>query len=411
MEYIEKLPYSLKFIAHPLQGNRISVFARVVLKRNKSEFSTGIRAVAEDWDEAENRFRNDRAQSRYLNNRLSEWEGRIYDAFISIRNSGGRVSAAAIKDVATGRKSVGMPKLTSYISEYIDTMRKKNTFSPRTPKIYDAMLRHVQRYLRTKGISDLLLNEFRREHLVGLRDYLLTEYNTQCKGPISLTSCNKYLVKLKTVINDSLARNLISHNPYQGFKLEQDKVKADFLSPREIRLIADFDFENQPHFDRVRNAFIFACYTGLRYQDLMDLKRSRVFEQGGHTWIQVRQMKTKVLLTRPLLQPAIEIYKHYQKLYPDSEYVIPFSLTNQYFNRTLKQIAEVCGIYDKKITVHTARHSHACLLIENGVGLLETSYMMGHTSTRSTEIYAKVSQTRAMNVVAKVNENLGMSTW
>lgn len=405
MQYIEKLPYSLKFIAHPLKGERISVFARVGLARRKSEFSIGIRGLKDDWNDLDNRFRIDRAQCRYLNNRLSEWEGKVYDAFVAIRNSGVRVSARSIKDVVTGKKTAGSPTLLVYISDYIDVMRNKQTYSLNTIKIYVTMLRHVKAFLRQEGLTDLRLNELKREHLVGLRDYFLTTYNPLCKGPISVTSTNKYLIKLKVVVNDALARNQIAENPFRGFRIEQYKTEADFLTPREINLIANHDFSSQPHLGNVRNAFIFACYTGLRYQDLMDLQRSQVFEQDGHIWLQVRQIKTKKLLTRPLFGPAIEIYRHYLELYPDLETVFPY-LTNQYVNRSLKRISDACGIRDKTVTFHTARHSHACLLIENGVGLLETSYFMGHASTRSTEVYARVSQSRAMRVVSELNNQL-----
>ena len=83
--------------------------------------------------------------------------------------------------------------------------------------------------------------------------------------------------------------------------------------------------------------------------------------------------------------------------------VLPY-LTNQYVNRVLKEIAAMVGIKNKVVTFHTSRHTHACLLIEKGVDLLTTSYFMGHTSTRSTEIYAKVTSTRAMKVVMDLND-------
>ena len=205
---------------------------------------------------------------------------------------------------------------------------------------------------------------------MGFQNHLLTEYNPQCKGPLSVTSCNKYLKKWKVVIHHALAIQDLSVNPFAGFKMPKEKTTMAFLT-----------LDGDENLDIIRRIFIFACYSGLRYADCFSLLRRDVKIKDGHHWISVRQMKTQVLLQRPLFKPSVEVYKYFELKYSDLKTAVPY-YTNQYVNRLLKRIAHLAGIHNKKISFHTSRHTHACILIEKGVDLLTTSMFMGHVSTR-----------------------------
>lgn len=404
MEYSEKAPFSLKFIAIQLKNDELSIYARITHRRLKAEFATGLRCAPADWDAETGSFNPTKAHSRYMITRIREIEGKIYSTYVEMRQSGSRISASSIKDVYTGKAEAGSPKLIDHVDAYIRLMQKKGELSPKTIGIYGVMSRYLMAFLRSKRIKDLRLNELKRAHLMDFQDYLLTTYNKQCKGMISRTTCNKYMQKLKVVVNDALARELIIRNPFAGFKMESEKTTMPFLTRDELRMIADHNLGGCPNLDRVRKMFIFSCYCGLRYSDATTLLRSQVtLSDDGQYWIRIQQEKTKVVLTRPLFRPAIEIYEYYKNTLPNMKTVLPY-LTNQYVNRTLKEIASMVGITNKVVTFHTSRHTHACLLIEKGVDLLTTSYFMGHTSTRSTEIYAKVTSTRAMKIVLELND-------
>jgi len=403
MEYSEKVPFSLKFFAIPLKNGILSIRGRISLKRKKAEFSTGLRCDTADWDAETGSFNPTKAHSRYLITRIREIEGKLYSTYVEMRQTGTRISASSIKDVYTGKAEAGSPKLLDYFDSYIKLMERKGVLSPKTIGIYGVTRRYLMAWLRSKRMKDLRLNEVKRSHLLDFKDYLSTTYNKQCKGMISRTTCNKYLQKVKVVINDALARELIIRNPFVGFKMESEKTTMAFLTLDELRIIKEHDLGGCQYLDRVRKMFVFCCYSGLRYSDATTLMVTHVTatEDGQH-WIRIEQEKTKVSLTRPLFRPAVEIYEHYRKTQPHMKTVLPY-LTNQYVNRSLKEIAAMVGIKNKVVTFHTSRHTHAVLLIEHGVDLLTTSFFLGHASTRSTEIYAKVTSTRAMKVVMDLN--------
>jgi integrase len=404
MQYSEKAPFSLKFFAIPLKNEVLSIRGRITHRRLKSEFSTGLRCDTDDWDEETGTFNPTKGQSRYNITRLREIEGKVYSTYVEMRQAGSRISASLIKDVYTGKAEAGSPKLVDHVDAYIKLQQRKGELSPKTIGIYYVMCRYLMAFLRSKRIKDLRLNELKRAHLMDFQDYLLTTYNHQCKGTISRTTSNKYISKLKCVLNDALARELILRNPFAGFKMENDKISMAFLTLEEVRLITEHDLGGCPHLDQVRKIFLFSVYSGLRYGDVTSLLRTQITTtDDGQHWIRIEQEKTKVALSRPLFRPAVEILEGFKKTHPHMKTVLPY-LTNQYVNRVLKEIAAMVGIKNKVVTFHTSRHTHACLLIEKGVDLLTTSYFMGHTSTRSTEIYAKVTSTRAMKVVMDLND-------
>jgi integrase len=110
----------------------------------------------------------------------------------------------------------------------------------------------------------------------------------------------------------------------------------------------------------VRDIFIFCCYTGLAYVDVLQLTRSEIATGiDGEKWIYTSRQKTDTSTGIPLLPPALEILEKY-KDHPqclNEERLLPV-LSNQKMNSYLKEIADQCGI-TKKMTMHTARHTFA----------------------------------------------------
>jgi integrase/recombinase XerD len=403
MEYSEKVPFSLKFFAVPLKNN-LSIRGRITYKRAKAEFSTGIRCENADWDADTGSFNPTKAHSRYLITRIREIEGKLYSTYVEMRQAGSRITASSIKDVYTGKAEAGSPKLIEYFDSYIKLMERKGELSPKTIGIYYVTSRYLIAWLRSQRMKDLRLNELKRAHLMSFKDHMLTTYNKQCKGMISLTTCNKYMQKLKVVINDALAREVIIRNPFTGFKMESEKTSMAFLTIDEIRLITEHDLGGCPYLDQVRRIFLFSVFSGLRFGDAISVLRSQITTtDDGQHWLRIEQQKTKAIISRPLFRPAIEIYEYYKRTQPHMKTVLPY-LTNQYVNRVLKEIAAMVGIKNKVVTFHTSRHTHACLLVENGIDLVTISAFMGHASTRSTEIYAKVSSSRMRAVVNDLND-------
>jgi len=155
------------------------------------------------------------------------------------------------------------------------------------------------------------------------------------------------------------------------------------------------DLEN-PILQKVRNLFVFSCYTGLAYADLMALKPANIISSmDGMKWIKTTRTKSDVGVNVPLLSPALVIlekYSHYQE--PSQNGMLFPRVTNQEMNRSLKVIGEICGIR-KNLSFHLARHTFATTVtLMNGVPIETISKMLGHTKLSTTMIYARVTNSK-----------------
>ena len=143
---------------------------------------------------------------------------------------------------------------------------------------------------------------------------------------------------------------------------------------------------------QVRDLFVFCCYTGLTYVDVLNLTPHDIaIGIDGEKWIFTNRQKSGVASNIPLLPQAISIIEKY-KAHPkviQSGKVLPMS-SNQKMNSYLKEIADLCRI-DKNLTWHVSRHTFATtVLLSNDVPIESASKMLGHTKLKSTQHYAKV---------------------
>ena len=154
---------------------------------------------------------------------------------------------------------------------------------------------------------------------------------------------------------------------------------------------------------QVRDLFVFSCYTGLAYIDVMKLTPHNIsIGIDGEYWLITHRQKTEESVKIPLLPEALEIIHRY-KNHPaviTSGGILP-KLSNQKLNAYLKEIADICEI-NKNLTFHLARHTFATTItLANGVPMETVSKLLGHSSIKTTQIYAKV-------IEKKVSEDMSL---
>ncbi len=201
----------------------------------------------------------------------------------------------------------------------------------------------------------------------------------------------KHLERLRKMAKFAVRLEWIDRDPFENFQLRFTKVERGFLTKEELLKIENKQFSIS-RLQWIRDLFIFSCYTGLAYTDVMQLTPSNVIIGiDGKYWIKTIRQKTEVQVNVPLLPKAIEIIKKYKD---DPKSNVKGSLfpviSNQKLNSYLKEIGDVCGI-EKNMTFHLARHTFATTVtLSNGVPMETVSRMLGHTKITTTQIYAKV---------------------
>ena len=188
-------------------------------------------------------------------------------------------------------------------------------------------------------------------------------------------------------------------------KLPITKVDRGYLSEEEVLSIATKDI-SIPRLDQVRDVFIFACYTGLAYADIAQLRADNIKKMfDGKLWIITHRQKTKTNVNVPLLPKAEKILKKYEGKFLDG--VLLPVLSNQKTNAYLKEIADICGI-EKNLTFHLARHTFATTMtLGKGVPIESVSKMLGHTNIQTTQIYARITNEKISHDMENLAKNLG----
>ena len=206
------------------------------------------------------------------------------------------------------------------------------------------------------------------------------------------------------IIRIALANSYITKNPFANIKFRLDEVERDFLEDHEIKAIMEKPIAIE-RLARVRDAFVFCCFTGLSFSDMKDLKQEHIVrDNNGALWIRKKRQKTKNMCNIPLLDPAKAILERYRE-HPECiiKGVLLPSLCNQKMNAYLKELATICGI-NKEISTHTGRHSFATsVALANGVSIENVAKMLGHSDTKMTRHYARILDKSIMRDMAVVN--------
>jgi site-specific recombinase XerD len=224
-------------------------------------------------------------------------------------------------------------------------------------------------------------------------------------------ACNntamKYIRILKRVLKFAVEQGWLETNPVGRFKCTYIEPSRERLTMEEVMTLYHKEF-NLERLTEVRDVFVFSCYTGFAYQDVYNLTLDNiVIGIDGEKWIAIDRKKTGSPEKVPLLPIALEIVEKYKNHFRScsKNRLLPV-YNNQCYNGYLKEIAQLCGI-KKYLVTHMARHTFATtILLEQDVPIETVSHLLGHSSIRTTQIYAKVSQKKVSQNMKALKEKL-----
>lgn len=203
----------------------------------------------------------------------------------------------------------------------------------------------------------------------------------------------KHVSRIMTMLKQAKYDGIINDIPKIDHYLpHQEEVIREFLTMDELRILDATPCD----LEVVKQAFLFSCFTGLRYSDIVDLKASMM--ASGE--IIVRQHKTGEPVRIPISENAL---KYLPEGYKETQFV--FNLPKLIrINDTLKKWAKTAGI-EKNLHYHLSRHTFGTLMVSSGADLYVTQRIMGHKSINTTAHYAKVvdeARRRAIELIPKI---------
>jgi site-specific recombinase XerD len=247
-------------------------------------------------------------------------------------------------------------------------------------------------------MDDIPLREINYNFIYSFETYLATVW--ECR----INTIAKYLQQLNHIV--ALAKNngWIHSNPFTNFKIRFEKVDRGYLTQDELTTIMQKKLAIK-RLEQVRDIFIFSCFTGLAYVDVKNLNEKDIKKSfDGKLWIMKKRQKTNIQSIILLLDIPKMILDKYKGMLRENK-LLPV-ISNQRLNSYLIEIADLCGI-EKHLTFHLARHTFATTVtLAKGVPMETVSKMLGHTSIRTTQIYARITDNKISHDMHELSEKL-----
>lgn len=360
------------------------VYCRITVNGDRApEFSIGEKLTESEWDSKLQTSTNEE-----VNGKLNFIRNKIKQKFYDL---GGEVTAKDLKDAFFGNipENKSFAQIAELYQEYInDIAGKPERMGLGTHARYSRWLAEVTKFFTDK-YSDTPAKNYHFPHMETLKDHwLMSEYE--------VSVINKRLTFVKQVFKWSVLHGHIPSAPVREYPLMKLKLKPKVqLTTEEMSRIEQFKFPSQK-LQEVADLFIFQCYTGVAYVDLMNFTEINIceLELDGETIpiIEYFRSKTDEKAQLPALPQAIGIISKYQGKLP--------KISNQRYNDYLKTVAGIVGI-TKNITTHVGRKTFAQVQFDQGIYSLPTiASFLGHANTKTTtNSYININQGRMLGEI------------
>ena len=369
------------------------IYACITVNGKKCFFAVKQSVELKSWDARKGAAKGSKEDIRAINSYLETLKRSLGNIYQKMQLKGVYVTAESIKD-AYFNTDVQIHKLSDLFNYHNETALA--TIKPITLKHYFVTQRYLIKFLQHNyKKNDIYLHELSFRFIHDFETFLFNHKPTDHQKPIQTNGVVKHMVRIKKMIGLALKLEWIEKNPFARYSIKAQKVNRDCLSQAELSLLENKDFKID-RLNLIRDLFVFSCYTGLAYIDLINLTPLNVASgDDGELWIKTSRQKTDTPVTIPLLPKALKILENYENNVRANNAGKAFPIiSNQKVNSYLKEIADLCGI-NKTISFHLARHTFATTVtLSNGVPIETVSKILGHTKIATTQIYAKVLENK-----------------
>ena len=377
----------IKMIAHkgkPNKSGRVPILMQLTIGQQTCHISTKQNILPEKWGDGKpiGHTREDQAITAVL----EEIRTKAYNKFLQLQAQNINVTPERLKQALLGKDQVQPRGYVEIFDQWLVEYSKMVgiTTSKRTLDKYILVRNRLQDYIASQlGVKDISLEEVTPKFLSNFDNYLRVEYN------MANNHAMKIRQKLRTIYKVAIDNGWVSKNPFSTVKIHFDPVERDVLTKSELTALIQTDMIFD-RLDKMRDVFVFACFTGLAHCDVAGLTKENIItDEAGQVWLKTHRQKTSEVVDIPLLEIPQLIIKKYQGMKELNGKLLP-TLTNSCSNLYLKEVAVRCGI-NKTLTFHMARHTFATTVtLSNGVPIESVAKMLGHRNIRTTQIYAKV---------------------
>ncbi|MCD8178830.1 MAG: site-specific integrase [Tannerellaceae bacterium] len=435
-----KILFYLKRNQPDVKGN-IPVMVRVTVSGSQSTFATQCNVPLKTWNETTKRVTGKNSKS--INEYLDNIEFKIRGCFNNLNvNNRIPVTAERVKNAffGVGEEDQSLMKLFQQHLKELNELEMCGEISEDTLKKHTRTFNRLSDYIKQEyKVSDITFYEVNHSFIEGFKIYIMSTYKA------SLNTANKHLEHLKKVTTRAKNNGWLILDPFYGYKL---KYKPGEVKPLTELQLNKLLITKMPHptLEVIKDLFLFSCYSGLAWVDIYNLNEDNIIiDDNGVSWIIGKRKKTvkeyrAILLPIPeliinkykdypvrLLKESVEVTKieEKEKIVDGKKIVKKVKVkemitvykkallpgfANQYMNRCLKQITAIVGFTDVQLTTHMARHTFATVSLTEGASLETVSKALGHSSIKSTKIYAEITDQKVKKELSIVAKNVSSHT-
>jgi site-specific recombinase XerD len=384
--------FSIRFIAQKGKCNaegKAPILARIIINGEKVHFSTKFRIDPDRWDSVQGRTLHFTKEEKNIDAMLDDYRALVISRYNEMMFTGAVVTASTLKMSVLNldEKSCKLLELCDrFIEDYYKLVLSKSV-TQCTYQRYVLTRNRLAEFMQVKyGVDDLPLADINHSFIKGF------DLHNRNQHAAANNTAARFVKHFRTMYNLALHNGWARTDPFANYKIHFEKVNRGFLTQDEIDRITSREFTNK-RLEVVRDMFLFSVYTGLAYIDVRELTRTNLQHRAdGTTWIVTARQKTNNPVSVMLLDIPRAIMERYGGLGKKGR-LLPIP-SNQKVNDYLKEIATLCGI-EKNLSYHLARHTFATTItLANGVPIETVSKILGHTSIKTTQIYARITDTK-----------------
>ena len=382
------------------KSGKAPIMGRITVNNSMAQFSSKLSCTSELWNPRESRLDGKSREAVEINQKIEKLLLAVHSAFDSLVERKKLFDAESVKDMYQGSLN-SQTSLLALLSQYMEGLRARIGIdvAPTTLGTYvythRSLGKFIKKKFRTKDVAFGQLNEqFIREY----QDFALGELG------YSLDTVRHYLAILKKICKIAFREGLSEKFHFAHYKLpKQKETTPKALSRESFEKIRDLNIpSNRPSTRLTRDLFLFACYTGTSYADVVRITSENLFtDEEGSLWLKYRRKKTDYRARVKLLPEAIALLEKYRDESRDTLFPVQSA---EMVKANMKGLRVMAGIKEP-VTYHAGRHSFASLItLEEGVPIETISRMLGHSNIQTTQIYARVTPKKLFEDMDKLTE-------
>src|SRR5690554_754633 len=368
------------------------LYVRITANGKARRFSIRIKFTTSLWETSVSRLKGNSAEARQVNSHINQVLIEINEAYRELKKERKLITPQTV--IARYRGEDQIRKTLIQLSEY-HKFNMKSVLKQGTLKNYYTTETYIKRFLEIqRNTDDIYLEHLDYAFIIDFENFLRRNVaQIQKSRPLTNNGVMKHLERLKKLLNLAVKLEWVDRNPFARFSIHFVKYERHYLSEKELDLLIKSELKHT-YQNRTKDIFIFSCYTGLSYIDVKKLTKNDIVKGiDGKNWIFTKRHKTDNPIKIPLLDVAENIILKYKEEMKNKDELLPV-YSNQKLNQYLKEVAKELKI-KKHLTFHSARHTFATTVtLSNGVPIETVSKLLGHTRLSTTQIYAKVLESR-----------------